>query len=325
MPISSPKVVLAPLKNDLRILVTQAPGGLTSHDGDLYYGWDFAGTDASLFGAEVLAVADGTVVFIEESVPDGGEVSGSYGDETTPRDASLGPSGALGNVVTLRHEVDGDVFFSSYLHLKQMSVPLSIGQSVGAGEIIGLVGNTGVRSGTHLHLSIGNTLGDYTNEAGQSFPAYQIAEGPVSIGILNKIDFVDSPLASGELAPGATFVSTTQPMSAGLIPTLESEVQDAAEVLAGMFLARAVYGGGSIPEQYRGNEYDNKGGIFFKEPFESPDAEDPYKYDDNYRAYLSGLKDQSWKVLSGELSSLLRRRRACHIHVWRSLCFCGGF
>jgi murein DD-endopeptidase MepM/ murein hydrolase activator NlpD len=170
MTITSPISLLTPLKPGLSIRVTQAPGGTTSHDGDLYYGWDFAAAAGSLLGAEVLAIADGTVVFIEESVPDGDAASGSFGADGSTRDSSLGLAGALGNVVTIEHTVDGQVFYASYLHLGQNSVPLEVGDTVTAAQVIGLVGNTGYRTGTHLQLNIGETLGPYTNPAGYNFP-----------------------------------------------------------------------------------------------------------------------------------------------------------
>ncbi len=198
MSILSSILLRSPLASGLQISVTQAPGGTTSHAGELFYGWDFALSSDSMFGMDVLAIADGTVVFIEESVPDGDAASGSFGDETTARDPSLGPAGALGNVVTLEHNIDGQIFYSSYMHLSQDSVPLQVGDSVLAGEVIGQVGNTGVRTDTHLHVNIGETLGSYTNSDGIDFPSYQIAEGSNDgDALLGLIDFTDSPNADG--------------------------------------------------------------------------------------------------------------------------------
>ncbi|MDJ0626610.1 MAG: peptidoglycan DD-metalloendopeptidase family protein, partial [Rhodobacter sp.] len=193
--------------------MTQAPGGSTSHNGELYYGWDFALTSGSTLGANVLAVADGTIVFIEESVLGGAASSGLFGPPTDagPRDPSLGPPGALGNVVTIEHNIGGQTFYSSYLHLAQNSVPVNVGDAVVAGQVIGQVGNTGVRDGTHLHLNIGETLGSYTNSSGTSFSHYQIAEGADDGGtLLGLIDFQDSPRASGELADLDVFASSTE-------------------------------------------------------------------------------------------------------------------
>ncbi len=93
-------------------------------------------------------------------------------------------------------------------------MPLSIGDEVVSGQIIGSVGNTGVRTGTHLHLNIGETLGSYTNGNGVSFPDYQIAEGFDDGGtLLGFIDFLDSPLANQELPEFTEFVSSTAPIT----------------------------------------------------------------------------------------------------------------
>ncbi len=122
--ITSPISLGTPFATGLRLQVTQAPAGTTSHDGDLYYGWDFTLPSGSILNANVLAVADGTVVFVEEGVPDGTAASSLYGGLTDagPRDPSLGPPGALGNVVTIAHDLEGQTFYS----LLQLS-PLGAG------------------------------------------------------------------------------------------------------------------------------------------------------------------------------------------------------
>ncbi|NEY89000.1 peptidoglycan DD-metalloendopeptidase family protein [Tabrizicola oligotrophica] len=126
--------------------VTQTVGGGYSHSGSQYYSYDF---DLD-FGQEILAVARGRVVAMSEVVVDGG--SASYAG-----DPSLGPS-SIGNFVTLEHEINGRTFYSSYFHLRQGSVPLSVGAVVEEGAVLGQVGNTGARSGTHLHFQVACSL-----------------------------------------------------------------------------------------------------------------------------------------------------------------------
>lgn len=123
--------------------VTQSVGGAASHSGNTYFAYDF---DLD-FGQRVLAVAAGRVVSMRETVVDGGAYSYSG-------DPSLGPSN-IGNFVTLEHIINGEKFYSSYFHLRQGSVPLVVGAWVDEGEVLGQVGNTGVRSGTHLHFQFG--------------------------------------------------------------------------------------------------------------------------------------------------------------------------
>ncbi|MEU7723765.1 LysM peptidoglycan-binding domain-containing M23 family metallopeptidase [Streptomyces sp. NPDC040724] len=62
---------------------------------------------------------------------------------------SAGWSGAYGNEVIVRH-TDGK--YSQYAHLSQLSV--SSGQSVTAGQTLGLSGSTGNSTGPHLHFEI---------------------------------------------------------------------------------------------------------------------------------------------------------------------------
>jgi murein DD-endopeptidase MepM/ murein hydrolase activator NlpD len=188
--------------------VGQAPGGTTSHNADLHHGWDFSlASNGNEFGFGVYAVAAGTVKWVVEYVPDGDA-------SQMTKDFSHGPNGSLGNIVTIEHKAAGVTFYSSYLHLRQNSVTVSVGDKVNAGDLIAEIGNTGVRDGTHLHLNLGLTYGPYTNSAGASFNAYMIAEGPRDPNLLSRFDFIDSQRASKELHVGDQFVSTTPPRGA---------------------------------------------------------------------------------------------------------------
>ncbi|WP_256105570.1 LysM peptidoglycan-binding domain-containing M23 family metallopeptidase [Streptomyces sp. ODS05-4] len=62
---------------------------------------------------------------------------------------SAGSGGAYGNEVVIKHE-DGN--YSQYAHLSSLGV--SAGQTVGAGQQIGLSGATGNVTGPHLHFEI---------------------------------------------------------------------------------------------------------------------------------------------------------------------------
>ena len=99
-------------------LVTQGVGNGFSHTGGTHFAYDF---DLD-FGQQVLAVAAGRVVAMRETVVDGRPASFAG-------DPSLGPSN-VGNFVTLEHVINGRVFYSSYFHLRQGSVPLTIGSVV---------------------------------------------------------------------------------------------------------------------------------------------------------------------------------------------------
>ncbi|MBO9579225.1 MAG: M23 family metallopeptidase, partial [Microbacteriaceae bacterium] len=56
--------------------------------------------------------------------------------------------------VRIQHEFGGQKLVSIYGHLQDGSSTLYPGQMVAAGDIVGLVGNTGISTGPHLHLGL---------------------------------------------------------------------------------------------------------------------------------------------------------------------------
>ena len=60
----------------------------------------------------------------------------------------------FGTQVAIEHVINGQKVTSFYGHMKAGSVPLAIGQTVAAGDFVGLVGETGAAVGAHLHLEI---------------------------------------------------------------------------------------------------------------------------------------------------------------------------
>ncbi|MFC7761363.1 M23 family metallopeptidase [Catellatospora bangladeshensis] len=77
-----------------------------------------------------------------------------------------GWNGAFGNSVTVDH---GGGVKTVYAHAS--AVLVKVGQQVGAGEQIGLVGNSGYAYGTHLHLEV------YVNDAVQNPMSWFSAKG----------------------------------------------------------------------------------------------------------------------------------------------------
>ncbi|MDO5672208.1 MAG: M23 family metallopeptidase [Actinomycetaceae bacterium] len=76
----------------------------------------------------IYAVADGVV-----------ESAGSYGG---------------GNAIYIKHEIDGEVFYSGYVHLYYNGMYVHEGQHVKVGQLVAGVGNTGRSTGPHLHFEI---------------------------------------------------------------------------------------------------------------------------------------------------------------------------
>lgn len=87
-------------------------------------GLDFGAKRPNVDGDNVYAVADGVV-------------------------EKAGPGTGYGNVIHLNH---ANGYSTRYAHLSKMLV--KAGQSVKAGQVIGLMGKTGLGSGTHLHFEV---------------------------------------------------------------------------------------------------------------------------------------------------------------------------
>jgi hypothetical protein len=94
------------------------------------------------FGAEIVAVADGTVVRTQDGLPE--QVPGSFAPGATA--ASAG-----GNYIV----VDiGEGSFAFFAHLQPGSLRVGVGDRVTKGQVIGLLGNTGNSDAPHLHFHV---------------------------------------------------------------------------------------------------------------------------------------------------------------------------
>lgn len=80
-------------------------------------------------GAPIYAIADGVVTQQE--------YSGGYGEHAY-----------------IEHTINGQTVLSVYAHMQRSSSPFEVGDRVEAGDFVGLVGNTGTSTGSHLHFEI---------------------------------------------------------------------------------------------------------------------------------------------------------------------------
>lgn len=96
------------------------------------------------YGADVLAVADGTVVDTLDELND--QKPGSLPDPKT-----ITVENVDGNHVVLDL---GDGVFAFYAHLQRGSVAVTLGSHVKRGQVLGKLGNTGNTSAPHLHFHL---------------------------------------------------------------------------------------------------------------------------------------------------------------------------
>jgi Peptidase family M23 len=104
-----------------------------------YAGWD----------REIIAPADGTVVYVRNDVPN--NISSS-GPDQKMIDSQHDPVFAVaGNCVILDH---GNSEFSVMMHMREGSVMVKAGDHVKKGQLIGRLGNSGDSFGPHLHYQL---------------------------------------------------------------------------------------------------------------------------------------------------------------------------
>ena len=107
-----------------------ASGTVTSEFGEIRLTHIHKGIDISNnTGTPVRATANGTVI-------------------------AVGTSGNMGRRIMIYHGTDenGTTYVTVYAHLSEFKV--GVGEKVGQGDLIGLMGNTGFSTGTHLHYEV---------------------------------------------------------------------------------------------------------------------------------------------------------------------------
>lgn len=129
-----------PLEGDFCLM--QGAGGPSYHYGKAHYAWDLGACEGERAGQAVVAVAAGRVLSAEYGQPDR--------PANTPVDLK-----ARANLVRIDH---GGII-SEYLHLRQGSGRLRVGDLVDAGSLVGHVGDSGVTTGPHLHFQVSDANG----------------------------------------------------------------------------------------------------------------------------------------------------------------------
>lgn len=65
---------------------------------------------------------------------------------------------SAGLYVVLKHNINGEIIYSRYLHMEKILLKGEVGDPVYAGDVLGITGNTGESYGTHLHFDIATAL-----------------------------------------------------------------------------------------------------------------------------------------------------------------------
>ena len=113
-------------------------------DGFPYTGEGTACTDFYCYGADLLAVAGGTVIEARDGIPEGVPPN-NYAATTLQN--------IFGNSVIL--DIGGGRY-AAYAHIIPGSVTVAIGDTVTVGQVIGKLGNSGNSTGPHLHFHLCN-------------------------------------------------------------------------------------------------------------------------------------------------------------------------
>lgn len=108
----------------------------------LYVGDPAQNASWPFFDDDILSVANGTVVAVQDGLPD--EIPGAL-----PAGATIQTAGGNYAVVDI-----GDGRFAFYAHLQPGSLRVKVGQRVRTGDVLGVLGNSGNTDAPHLHFHL---------------------------------------------------------------------------------------------------------------------------------------------------------------------------
>jgi len=101
----------------------------------------------SAFGYEVLAVDDGLVTEVHDTIKQNNTPPGLPDPQPNISDLA-------GNHVILKIHQYGKDYYVLYAHMQPNSIRVSVGDKIKKGQVIGLLGNTGNSSQPHLHMQV---------------------------------------------------------------------------------------------------------------------------------------------------------------------------
>ena len=141
------------------------PGWAAVHEGI-----DYVNNDSRQAQVPVKASADGVVAYVRSGCPQ----STALGFNTANRECGAG----WGNHVVVFHKDDT---YTRYAHLEDGAVTVEVGDQVTAGEVLGLMGNSGRSDTRHLHFELGAKKDAF--ESCASAQSYDTVHDPVLLGL----------------------------------------------------------------------------------------------------------------------------------------------
>jgi len=150
--------------------VVQGNDGAFTHTGEDRFAIDFGMPE----GTPVFAARDGVVVLVRDGF-DIGAPDPSYKKRS--------------NLIFIRH---GDATLGEYLHLLKGGIRVNAGQTVRAGQMLALSGNSGYTRGPHLHFMVFRTRDSKSRE---SLPIRFSGPGGTSIELEQGKTYTNSPAA----------------------------------------------------------------------------------------------------------------------------------
>ncbi len=141
-------------------------------DNRLVKGESSVNSNWTSYGEEVLAVADGVIIEVKDGIVENtpGEDYAVAGDL----------EGAAGNYAVLQI---GPAAYAAYAHLQPKSLKVKAGDKVRKGQVLGLIGNSGISDAPHLHFHVIDSPSFF---GGESIP--YVFEGFEMLGPFDNID-----------------------------------------------------------------------------------------------------------------------------------------
>jgi hypothetical protein len=171
----------------------------------IYSGPQTSLTSYTIFGKEVLAVADGRVATAVDGLPE--QVPGTF-------PSGLPVEQADGNAVILDL---GDGNFALYAHMQPGSLRVRAGDFVRRGQVLGLVGNSGNSVAPHLHFQMmdGPSALD-ANGLPYLIDAFQVTGQSPGTAAFDSAEEKGTPLEITPVTPPAS-VSNALPLDQSII------------------------------------------------------------------------------------------------------------